>query len=89
MNQAEMIGIVVIGLAALLGLFTVISKPFSNLTDAINDLKIVLSTMSKSLESTDKLVQKLETRVSKVEKKQQDIEINCARAGHYGDQPSD
>lgn len=83
MQQTEMIGIVVIGLAAIFGLFALISKPFSNLTTAINELKVVLSSLSTSLENTDKLVQKLDQRMSKAEKKIQGIELNCARSGHY------
>ncbi len=89
MQQTEMIGIVVIGLAAILGLFALISKPFSNLTTAINELKVVLSSLSTSLENTDKLVQKLDQRMSKAEKKIQGIELNCAKTGHLSDREDD
>ena len=82
MNQAEIIGTVVIGLAAILTLFALISKPFNNLTDAINKLNLLVERLSTNQDNTDKLVAKLDARMSKVERKTANIELNCAQVGH-------
>lgn len=89
MTPTEAIGVVIVALISIITLFSLISKPFANLTEAINDLKLVLTGLSKNIENTDKLVQKLDQRMTRAEKKIQGIELNCAREGHYEDPTSE
>ena len=87
MNQAETIGIVVIGLASILGLFALVSKPFTQLTEAINKLNLLVERLSINQDNTDKLVQKMDVRMSRAEKKIAGIELNCAQVGHLEKPP--
>ena len=83
MSEMELIGAIVVGLSAILGLFAMISKPFKELTEAINKLNLLVERLSVNQDNTDKLVQKLDVRMSRAEKKLTDIAMNCAQAGHY------
>jgi hypothetical protein len=89
MAPTEAIGVVVVALISIISLFALISKPFSNLTEAINDLKLVLTGLSKSLENTDRIVQKLDSRMTRAERAITDINLNCAKNGHYDDPPNE
>jgi hypothetical protein len=89
MSPAEGIGVVAIALISIGTLFALIAKPFSNLTDEINELKVLIKELSTNLKNTEKLVSKLDQRLTRAEKKLQSIELNCAKSGHLEDSPSD
>ena len=86
MTPAEAIGVVAVALISIGSLFALIAKPFSNLTDAINELKVLIKELSTNFNNTEKLVLKLDQRLTRVEKKLQSIELNCAKSGHLDTQ---
>lgn len=86
MDATQMVGAVVVALISIITLFSLISKPFSSLTEAINKLNILVEKLSTNLDNTEKLVQKMDTRLMRAEKKLQAIELNCAKSGHYDGQ---
>ncbi|NTW95544.1 MAG: hypothetical protein HGB31_02870 [Erysipelotrichaceae bacterium] len=86
MSPAEGIGVVAIALISIGTLFALIAKPFSNLTEAINELKVLIKELSTNLNNTEKLVSKLDQRLTRAEKKLQSMELNCAKSGHLSDQ---
>jgi septal ring factor EnvC (AmiA/AmiB activator) len=67
-------------------LFALIAKTLSNLLDAVNELKVLIKELSTNLNNTEKLVSKLDQRLTRAEKNLQSIELNCANSGHLSNQ---
>lgn len=90
MSNVEIVGVVVIGLSALLGLIiqlinitSKLTQPFKELTEAIHALKIVVERLMAGQERIDNELQYLDGRLTEVEKNTHDIRINCAKNNHY------
>jgi len=85
-SNVEIVGIVVIGLSALLGLIiqlinitSKLTQPFKELTEAIHSLKIVVERLIVGQERIDNELQYLDGRLTEVEKNTHDIKLNCAK----------
>lgn len=78
----EQLGYLVFGLATLGGLVAMIVKPFAKLTQAINDLTVVVKVLTNKVDTTDKLVEKLEKQVLLMEKRMTGFEIAYAQTRH-------
>lgn len=82
MSETELVGAIVLGLTAIGGLVAMIVKPFAKLTQAINDLTVVVKVLTNKVDTTDKLVEKLEKQVILMEKRMTGFEIACAQTRH-------
>lgn len=97
MSQVEYIGYFMLGLAFVVGLIVGIlniiryikeqsqhsQKQTSVLVDLVTDLRIVVAQMGQNIENQTNVLLQIDKRVAKVEKKQVDQDLNCARQGHF------
>ena len=49
----------------------------------VNELQIVVAKLGENFENQISLLTKFDKRLIRVENKQQEMEVNCARNGHY------
>lgn len=58
MTTAEMIGIVVIGLSSLIGIFTAVYKPLNDNTKAMTELTIRIEQLAKEIKEQNEKIEK-------------------------------
>lgn len=97
MSQAEYIGYFMLGTAFLVGVVVGIlniiryakeqskhaEQQSQALVDVVTDLRIVVAKMGENVENQTSILSQIDKRMAKVEKKQAEQELNCARQGHY------
>jgi len=53
------------------------------LVNVVTDLRIVVAKMGENVENQTSVLSQFDKRMAKVERKQAEQELNCARQGHY------
>jgi hypothetical protein len=81
--NAESLGMLIISLGSLLGLISIIVKPFKELTDAINGLKILVERLTIGHENIENEVQWHDERIKNLEERTRKIEIECVLKDHH------
>lgn len=89
MSNVEIVGIVVIGLSALLVLIaqlinitSKLTQPFKELTDAINGLKLLVERLTIGHENIENEVKWHDERLKSLEERTKNIEYNCMKRNH-------
>lgn len=80
--NAESLGMIVISLGSLLGLISIIVKPFKELTDAINGLKILVERLTIGHENIENEVKWYDERLKSLEERTKNIEYNFIKRNH-------
>ncbi len=97
MSQVEYIGYFMLGLAFVVGLIVGIlniirfakeqskhaEQQAQAVVNVVTDLRIVVGQMGQNIENQTNVLLQIDKRVAKVEKKQADQDLNCARQGHF------
>jgi membrane protein implicated in regulation of membrane protease activity len=90
MTQVEYVGYFILGLAFLISLIVgilqivkYIKEPTQSLQQVVQSLQVVVGKLDENVENQTNMMMRYDKRLSRVESKQQAMEVNCARQGHY------
>ena len=85
MTQYEIIGIVVIGLTALVTLISQIIKPFKNLANAIHSLEKLMERFIVVQDNQEDRIDVLILKIERLEERMNRLELRCASNNYMRD----